>query len=251
MPSRQGSVRSVNRPSRSILLSLVTLPLITGDEVAGVVMFVSVDTVRLARNVLRISMPPVTTRLYARAREPAAAACRRPEPSRTCRSGWWVSTGFAQGKALGLGVLPAGAKPNNLLLAAGAGSPLAVIEPTTTEAVVSLVVVVVVGSITIAGPSSSKSLAAIARRRKAQFYSVKGWLAVHNDDVMMVLFLVLAWTSSPRHSAGDQLTKLPIMRFCYVRSSLSWISSPGRGTLATAAPQALPHLRRTTAASCR
>ncbi len=42
--------------------------------------------------------------------------------------------------------------PKNLLLAAGAGSALAVIGPSTTEAVVSLIVFAVVGSLTITGP---------------------------------------------------------------------------------------------------
>jgi len=97
--------------------------------------------------------------------------------------------GFAPGKALGFGVLLAGVNPKNLLLAAGAGSALAVIGPSATEAVVSLVVFVVAGSLTIAGPVLIYLLG--GERAKTQLNSVKGWLAVHNDAVMMVLFLVL------------------------------------------------------------
>ena len=96
--------------------------------------------------------------------------------------------GFAPGKALGFGVLLAGVNPKNLLLAAGAGSALAVIGPSTSEAVVSLVVFVVAGSLTIAGPVVFYLLG--GERAKTQLDSVKGWLAVHNDAVMMVLFLV-------------------------------------------------------------
>ena len=59
---------------------------------------------------------------------------------------------FTPAKALGPGLLPAGVNPKNLLLAAGAGSALAVTGPSTTEAVIALVVFVIVGSLTIAGP---------------------------------------------------------------------------------------------------
>ena len=59
---------------------------------------------------------------------------------------------FTPGKALGLGLLLAGVNPKNLLLAAGAGSALAVTGPSAAEAVVALIVFVVVGSLTIAGP---------------------------------------------------------------------------------------------------
>ena len=52
---------------------------------------------------------------------------------------WMVGIdGFPPGKALGFGVLLAGVNPKNLLLAAGAGSALALIGPSTTVAVVSL-----------------------------------------------------------------------------------------------------------------
>ena len=115
----------------------------------------------------------------------------RPESGTEPAMPKWMAgiDGFAPGKALGFGVLLAGVNPKNLLLAAGAGSALALIGPSTTEAVVSLVVFVVVGSLTIVGPVLYFLVG--GERAKTQLDSVKGWLAVHNDAVMMVLFLVL------------------------------------------------------------
>ena len=96
---------------------------------------------------------------------------------------------FAPAKALGLGLLLAGVNPKNLLLAAGAGSALAVTGPSTAEAVISLIVFVVLGSLTIAGPVVFYLTG--GDRAKTQLDAAKDWLAVHNDAVMTVLFLVL------------------------------------------------------------
>ena len=71
---------------------------------------------------------------------------------------------FMPAKALGLGLLLAGVNPKNLLLAAGAGSALAVIGPSAAVAVVSLIVFVAVGSLTIAGPRRRPHRLVIARR---------------------------------------------------------------------------------------
>jgi hypothetical protein len=73
-------------------------------------------------------------------------------------------------------------------LAVGAGSALALIGPSTTEAVVSLVGFVVVGSLTIAGPVVFYLVD--GDRAKTHLDSAKGWLMVHNEAVMMVLFLI-------------------------------------------------------------
>jgi threonine/homoserine/homoserine lactone efflux protein len=114
----------------------------------------------------------------------------RPEPGTEAEMPKWMAgiDSFAPGKALGLGLLLAGVNPKNLLLAVGAGSALAVIGPSTTEAVVALVVFVVVGSLTIAGPVVYYLLG--GDRARTQLDSAKGWLALHNDAVMTVLFLV-------------------------------------------------------------
>jgi hypothetical protein len=62
---------------------------------------------------------------------------------------------FAPGEAFVLGLLLAGVNPKNPLLAAGAGSALAVVGPSGAEAAVALIVFIVAGSLTIIGPSST------------------------------------------------------------------------------------------------
>ena len=115
----------------------------------------------------------------------------RPAPGTEPQMPKWMAgiDAFTPGKALGLGLLLAGVNPKNLLLAAGAGSALAVTGPSTAEAVISLIVFVVIGSLTIAGPVVF--YLAGGDRAKTQLDSAKDWLAVHNDAVMTVLFLVL------------------------------------------------------------
>jgi threonine/homoserine/homoserine lactone efflux protein len=115
---------------------------------------------------------------------------KRPAPGTEPEMPKWMAgiDGFAPGKALGFGLLLAGVNPKNLLLAAGAGSALALIGPSTTEAVVSLIVFVIIGSLTIAGPVVFYLVG--GDRAKSQLDSAKGWLTVHNDAVMTVLFLV-------------------------------------------------------------
>lgn len=95
---------------------------------------------------------------------------------------------FTPAKAFGLGIVLAGVNPKNLLLSIGAGSSLALIGPSTADAVVALIVFVVVGSITIAGPVGYYLVG--GERAKVQLDGLKSWLAIHNDAVMTVLFLV-------------------------------------------------------------
>jgi hypothetical protein len=82
-----------------------------------------------------------------------------------------------------------GLNPKNLLLTIGATAGLAQLGLSTTDAVVSLVIFVAVASLTIAGPVVYYLLG--GERAKVRLDSMKGWLAVHNAAVMMVLFLVL------------------------------------------------------------
>jgi threonine/homoserine/homoserine lactone efflux protein len=114
----------------------------------------------------------------------------RPEPGAGTQMPKWMAgiDSFAPAKAFGLGLLLGGANPKNLLLEVGAGSALAVSGPSTSEAVVSLIVFVVVGSLTIAGPVVFYLIG--GDRATAPLDSAKGWLVVHNDAVMTVLFLV-------------------------------------------------------------
>ena len=59
----------------------------------------------------------------------------------------------------------------------------------TTEAVVSLAVFVIIASLTIAVPVIYHLIGGEGARTRLD--TVKEWLAVHNDAVMTVLFLVL------------------------------------------------------------
>ena len=91
-------------------------------------------------------------------------------------------------KALALGVLLAGVNPKNLMLAAAAGAGLAQLGLSTGDAVGSLAVFVVIGSLTIAGPL----IYYVPGRdgAKARLDEVKNRLAIHDNAVMAVLFLV-------------------------------------------------------------
>ena len=91
-------------------------------------------------------------------------------------------------KALGLGLLLAGVNPKNLMLSAAAGAGLAELGLSTSDAIVSLIVFVVIGSLTIAGPVVYYLLG--GENAKTKLDELKDWLAVHNNAVMAVLFLV-------------------------------------------------------------
>jgi len=91
-------------------------------------------------------------------------------------------------KALGLGLLLAGVNPKNLMLAAAAGAGLATLGLSTANAIGSLIVFVVVASLTIAGPVVYYLLG--GESAKAKLDEMKNWLALHNNAVMAVLFLV-------------------------------------------------------------
>ena len=91
-------------------------------------------------------------------------------------------------KALGLGLLLAGVNPKNLMLTAAAGAALAALGLSTANAVGSLIVFVVVASLTIAGPVVYFLLG--GDDAKARLDEMKNWLALHNNAVMAVLFLV-------------------------------------------------------------
>lgn len=114
-----------------------------------------------------------------------APAGVQPEPPQ------WMAgiDSFSPGKALSLALLLAGVNPKNLLLAAGAGAAVAGLGLPTSEAVVSLAVFVIIASLTIAVPVVYYLVGGEGARTRLD--TVKEWLAVHNDAVMTVLFLVL------------------------------------------------------------
>ena len=103
-----------------------------------------------------------------------------------------TSVAIAWGKivfgVLFLGLLLAGVNPKNLMLAAAAGAGLAQLGLSTGDAVGSLIVFVAIGSLTIAGPVVYYLVG--GEQAKARLDEMKDWLAVHNDAVMAVLFLV-------------------------------------------------------------
>ena len=93
------------------------------------------------------------------------------------------------GRALGLGLLLAGVNPKNLLLTAAAGAGLAELGLSTGDAVGSLIVFVCIGSVTIGAPVVYYLFGGAGAT--ARLVELKNWLAMHNDAVMVILFLVL------------------------------------------------------------
>ena len=114
----------------------------------------------------------------------------RPAPGVQPEMPKWMAgiDALKPGKALGLGLLLAGVNPKNLMLAAAAGAGLAQLGLSTGDAVGSLIVFVSIGSLTIAGPVVYYLVG--GEQAKARLDEMKDWLAVHNDAVMAVLFLV-------------------------------------------------------------
>ena len=116
---------------------------------------------------------------------------KRPALGEQAEPPKWIAgiDSFSPGKALTLGLLLAGVNPKNLLLAAGAGAAVEGLALPTTNAVVSLLVFVVVASLTIAGPVTYYLVGGESAR--TTLAGIKEWLALHNDAVMTLLFLVL------------------------------------------------------------
>jgi hypothetical protein len=116
---------------------------------------------------------------------------KRPTAGEEAEMPAWMAgiDGFTPAKALGFGVLLAGVNPKNLMLALAAGTAVATLGLSTGEAVGSLAVFVVLASLTIAAPVGYYVLG--GQRAADALTELKGWLALHNDAVMTVLFLVL------------------------------------------------------------
>ena len=114
----------------------------------------------------------------------------RPAPGAEPKMPKWMAgiDALTPPKALGLGLLLAGVNPKNLMLAIAAGAGLAQLGLSTGDAVGSLIVFVVIASLTIAGPVIYYLLGGDSA--KVRLDEMKHWLAVHNDAVMAVLFLV-------------------------------------------------------------
>ena len=85
----------------------------------------------------------------------------------------------------------AGVNPENLTLAAtaGAGAGLAGLGLSSTDAIVALIVFVIIASLTITGPLVYYLLG--GDKARAQLSGMKSWLALHNNAIMAVPFLIL------------------------------------------------------------
>lgn len=115
---------------------------------------------------------------------------KRPEPGVDKEMPKWMKRvdGLTPIQALGAGAALGAANPKNLALAIGAAAGLGQLGLSTADAVVALIVFVAVGSLTIAAPVVYHLIG--GDRSKAQLEGLKDWLALHNDAVMAVLFLV-------------------------------------------------------------
>ena len=114
----------------------------------------------------------------------------RPAPGTEPQMPKWMAgiDTLAPPKAFGLGLLLAGVNPKNLMLAAAAGASLAGLGLSTGDAVGSLIVFVVIASLTIAAPVVYYLIG--GDHAKARLDEIKNWLALHNNAVMAVLFIV-------------------------------------------------------------
>ena len=114
----------------------------------------------------------------------------RPKPGAEPEMPRWMASidTLTPPKALGLGVLLSSVNPKNLILAIAAATGVAQLGISTSDAVVSLIVFVVIASVTIAGPVVYYLVG--GEHAQAGLDELKGWLGVHNQAVMAVLFLV-------------------------------------------------------------
>lgn len=103
--------------------------------------------------------------------------------------GWMASVDhIAPGRAFGLSLLLSVANPKNLMLALGAGTSLAQLDPTSSEAVVGLGVFVLVGSSVVLLVVGYDLLG--GDQARATLERARTWLSTHNDAVMATLFVV-------------------------------------------------------------
>jgi hypothetical protein len=141
----------------------------------------SADTIAWGKIVFGLVFLVLALRMW-RARPASGAEAELP--------GWMAGIdAFTPGKALAFGVLLAGVNPKNLMLAIAAGTALATLGLATGQAFGSLVVFVVLASLTIAAPVGYYLVG--GQKAVDALTELKGWLGVHNDAVMTVLFLVL------------------------------------------------------------
>ncbi|MCU0269622.1 MAG: GAP family protein [Acidimicrobiales bacterium] len=115
---------------------------------------------------------------------------RRPGPGEQPEMPKWMAEidHFTPVKTFGLALALSAANPKNLILAASAAAGVAQLGVDGSDAVVALAVFVLVGSASVA-LAVGYYLVGGAKAR-ATLTELQGWLSVHNDAVMAVLFLV-------------------------------------------------------------
>ncbi len=114
----------------------------------------------------------------------------RPAPGAQSEMPKWMAgiDALTPWKALGLALLLAGINPKNLMLSVAAGAGLATLGLSTSDTLASLLVFVIVGSLTIAGPVVYYLMG--GDDAEARLNEMKEWLALHNDAVTAVVFLI-------------------------------------------------------------
>lgn len=115
----------------------------------------------------------------------------RPKPGEQPTLPGWAARidGFSPLGTAGF-ALALAANPKNLLLAIGAATSLADVAPTPAEAAVGLAALTLLGSLAVLAAVGYATLG--GERAQAGLDDAKGWLELHNDAVMTVLFLVFA-----------------------------------------------------------
>ena len=115
---------------------------------------------------------------------------QRPAPGSDPEMPKWMAgvDHFTPARAAGLGVVLGAVNPKNLILTVGAAAGLAQLDEGTGDALVGLVAFVLIASSTTALAVAYRVFG--GAKSEAELQRAKAWLTVHNDAVMVVLFLV-------------------------------------------------------------
>lgn len=114
----------------------------------------------------------------------------RPRSGEESRPPKWMERvdSMGGGGAIGLALVLTVLNPKNLVLAAAAGATIGAASLSSTEATLAIVVFTAIASLTIVIPVVGYLIA--GARIQPALDDVKGWLMVHNDGIMAVLFIV-------------------------------------------------------------
>ncbi len=115
---------------------------------------------------------------------------RRPGPGEEPKMPAWMASidRIEPHRAFALALVLSVANPKNLVLALGAGTSLAQLDPTTSEAVVGIAAFVLLGSSVVLAAVGYDVVA--GERDRSTLDAAKAWLTANNDGVMATLFVV-------------------------------------------------------------